>query len=174
MTRKPISETDELKAGCLYRYDAGGWCKHGIALVTESKDGLVAFDTYWNAGRSEHASGDRSRIDLGSLIGADFLLDTNYARDVDRDVFDTHDEADRAFLPIGGMRERWLVDSRSDAVPERKAEQLRGQIADLESRVQSAIRDIVRKSIELNDVEKIIEEERAVRMSASVSGLVTR
>lgn len=125
-----------MKTGELYRYPEGlGWCRHGLLLVEETRDGLLRLrDTYW----SGHGIDDNFWKPEELVGKIEFVLDLSNARKTTRHEFDQFREEDRAYIPRGGHHEECWVRKDAEPDPVLIEDQLRCQIATAESDLRSA------------------------------------
>lgn len=124
----------EFKEGQLWRSnnpDHRGWCKHGLMKIINYNGFLRAVDTYWGS------YDDTARLHQPEVITAnlEFVINVNECRKTHAAEFFRYAESDRAYIPIGGGSEQYLV--RISATPDpilvkqqlvEKAERLREEI----------------------------------------------
>lgn len=107
----------EPKEGELYRLEGGhGWCRHGLVIIRATAKGeLIACDTYWGGfpGSSGMSRDWYTVAEVRERLT--FLIDMNTARECYKDEHEVYADEDRAWIPMGGGRERYLV--RKDAKP---------------------------------------------------------
>jgi hypothetical protein len=125
-----------MKAGELYRYPEGrGWCRHGLLLVEESRDGrLVLRDTYWSGHSMDDTLWKPEQLE-GRI---EFVLDLSNARKTNRHEFDRFREEDRAYIPMGGHREECWVRKDAEPDPALVEDQIRCEVETAKSALRSA------------------------------------
>lgn len=117
--------------GALYSIDGEvpGWCYHALFIL--KGDDLI--DTYWGIGsdtRRLHINKARGRMRL--------LLDLNNARLTHRDEYETFDENERAWIPIGGGAQQFWVSTHAKPNPQKVREQLESKIESERSKIRCA------------------------------------
>lgn len=125
--------------------DGHGWCRHGLVRTqhTETR-GMIAVDTYW---------GDREAADWYPVSEVEhrlrFIIDLRRCRPSIRHEWEQYEDADRAYIPVGGGREQFLVAGDARPSPARQAAQLKAEIAHLQSEIEWDRRELARKEREL-------------------------
>lgn len=128
--------------------DGHGWCRHGLVRIkrTETR-GLIAVDTYW---------GDCGAADWYPVGEVErrlrFVIDLGRCRPSTRREWEQYEDADRAYIPVGGGSEKFLVAEDARPSPVRQAEQLRAEIAHLQSEIEWDRRELARKERELSQL----------------------
>lgn len=145
--------TREPKEGELYELkDGHGWCRHGLVTIhAHPRHGLIAADTYWGGPRFGAFEDNWHLVDH-VRDRLTFLLDLNTARKSHKDECEVYADEDRAYIPIGGVSERFYV--RKDARPNfvRQVERLERLIREERSKAESSTRWANAYADELQDL----------------------
>ena len=140
---------EDIIDGAMYRlletpeHELETWCKHNL-LVAKFFDNTIMFrDTYWNSGvytTSFEEVGDR----------IEFVLDLNHSKLVSRREWREYDCCNRAWIPIGGDGEQWIIDDRVDKSYDMVKLALESDIGSLEStiRIAQIDRDLKKKELD--------------------------
>ena len=119
-----------------------GHCRHGLVRTLRGRTGnLIAVDTYWNDGDAIEVDAVKDRLE--------FIIDLSRCVETDSRTWNLYEEKDRAYIPIGGGSERYLV--LKDAKPsiEKQIEQLREEVRKARNEIEFGINDIARKHEEI-------------------------
>lgn len=129
-------EITKLKVGGLYRYKTPrSHARHGLMIIYRNRKGeKFACDTYWG-------SGDYSYVSLENLETPQYLFDMNRAKTVSEELWETYNDKDRAYIPMGGHSARYLVYKKATPSKDKQLDQLRGKIEKIDSHIVSQIRE---------------------------------
>lgn len=130
-----------MRIGDIYTYcPDNNWCRHGIAIIHESSNGLIAWDTYW--------TGISDRLGEYGLVRMEKITPDGYVGNLDEfhvrreDDYEHYATKDRLRIPMGGGSAIYLVKKSAKIDAPRAIEYLQEQIADKESTIRMATRSI--------------------------------
>ena len=126
-----------------------GWCRHGKVVMQMDGDNLTGVDTYWGR-RVDGLTKDWYTVEEMQAKGATFIIDLNTARKVFREEFETYDDADRAYIPIGGSSEKYYIRKGAQPSIQRLIEQTESELRTALYKIESGTRDANRLTKELD------------------------
>lgn len=119
-----------------------GHCRHGLVRIVRGRTGnLLAVDTYWGYGDAIEVDAVKDRLE--------FIIDLSKTKVVDSRTWAQYEEKDRAYIPIGGGSERYLVLEDPKPSLEKRLNQLFEEVRVARDEIEYAIRTIANKHEEI-------------------------
>ena len=148
-------ELYEFKREIREKFIGDGWCRHGMLTIQTAKSELkgeyfIGVDTYWGDKSDRMTSNWWPWDEIAGHV--DFVLDLNKAKEVHRELFETFEDKDRAWIPQGGRSERFYVLKTAKPSVALQIEQIKISIRHSKERIQTETWNIERKEKELIDL----------------------